>query len=164
MPKRILSYALLVLFALIQTSAGRYIKIFGVLPNIVFCYTAVYALTNSSLRSAPMGLVCGLIIDTFSKGIFGANGFILLYLCMLASYLFGRYCFESRLCLMGGAFVFTLVYEAISVLLMSFFGTGLSFFYCLMRYILPLCVINSIISFPMIILVKWLNSEYIRGI
>lgn len=164
MPKRILSYSLLVLFALIQTAAGRYIRIFGVLPNIALCYTAVYALTNSPVRAAPLGLLCGLMIDALSKGIFGANGLILMYFSMLASYLFGRYFFESRFCICIGAFIFTFFYELTSLLLVSVFGADAGFFYCLIRYIIPLCLINAILSLPMIILVKWLNSEYIRGI
>ncbi len=164
MPKRILSYALLVLFVLIQTAAGRYIRIFGVLPNIALCYAAVYAFTNSLFRSAALGLACGLMIDALSKGIFGANGFALMYLSMLASYLFGRYCYESRLCISGGVFLLTLVYELSSLVLSSLFGSDAGVFYCLIRYILPLCIINSLLALPMTALVKWLGSEYIRGI
>ncbi len=162
--KKTLTYIILFVLLAIQTSAGHYIKIFGVVPNITLTFTFVYALTNTPLRSAALGVVCGLLFDSCRVGAFGLGGFILMYTCLAAAYISSKFYYESRFSVASGVFVYTLIYNAVFLVLTSVLFGRAPFFYTFARYILVEALWNSLISFPMLILVKWLNNEYIRGI
>lgn len=162
--KKILTYITLVLLLVVQTAAGRYIRIFGVLPNLALTFTIIYSLTNGSFRAAALGLVCGLLFDTTSSGAFGLNGLIVMYVAIAASFFSRKYFYENKLAMVCGVFAFTLIYESISLIMTLVLFSQAPFFYSFVRFILPEAVINSIITVPLLMWVKWLNNEYIRGI
>ena len=162
--KKILTYISLVLLLVIQTAAGRYIRIFGVLPNLALTFTIVYSLTNGSFRAAALGLVCGLLFDSTSNGAFGLSGLIVMYIAIAASFFSRKYFYENKLAMVCGVFLFTVLYESILLVLTLVLFSEAPFFYCFVRFILPEAFINSVITVPVLMWVKWLNNEYIRGI
>ena len=162
--KKTLTYICLVLIAVIQTSVGRYIRVFGILPNLVLIFTVLYSLTNGSVRAAVLGLVSGLLLDATSLGVFGLNGLMLMYTALIASYLSRKFYYENKLATFLGVFVYTLIYEAVLLILTQVMFSKSPFLYVFWRYIIVESLINSVISIPMLYLVKWLNNEYIRGI
>ena len=95
--KKVISYLTLVLLAVVQTGAGQYIKLFGILPNLILTFAVIYSLTNSSVRSAVMGLSAGIILDATTVGAFGLNGIFLMYTCLAVSYFSRRFYYENKL-------------------------------------------------------------------
>jgi len=162
--KKVLTYIILLLLLVIQTSAGSYIRVFNVLPSPALVFTIIYSLTNGSFKSAALGLVCGLLFDATSSGVFGFNSFLVMYLCISASLFSRKYYYENKLATVCGVFLFTVIYETLTLIFTVVLFSKAPFFYSFFRYILPEALINSIIAIPVLMCVKWLNNEYIRGI
>lgn len=162
--KKTITYLTLVLLAVVQTGAGQYIKLFGVIPNIILTFAVVYSLTNSSVRSAVMGLTSGLVIDVTSAGTLGLNGIFLMYICLAVSYFSRKFYYENKLSSFISVYIYTAVYESLILITTQVIFSKSPFFYVLGRYILVESLINSLIAIPLMFWVKWLNNEYIRGI
>lgn len=162
--KKALTYICLVFLAVIQTGAGQYIRIFGVLPNLILTLTIVYSMTNGLVRSAVMGVVAGLLIDSTSHGVFGLNGLLLMYTAIIISYFSRKFYYENKLATFCGVFVYTALYESVLVILTQVIFSKTPFFYVFVRYVLVESIVNAVISIPVLYIVKWLNNEYIRGI
>lgn len=162
--KRILTYVTLVLLLSVQTAAGRYIKIFDVVPNLALTFTIIYSLTNSMSRSASVGLLCGLLFDSCRVGAFGLGGLLVMYMAIAASYFSRKFYYENKLATIFGVFVYTVICKSAFLLLTSVMFSEAPFFYTFARYILAEALLGCVIAVPMLHLVKWLNNEYIRGI
>lgn len=162
--KRILTYVTLVLLLSIQTAAGRYIKIFDVVPNLALTFTIIYSLTNSMSRSASLGLLCGLLFDSCRVGAFGLGGLIVMYMAIAASYFSRKFYYENKVATILGVFIYTVVCKSAFLLLTSVMFSQTPFFYTFARYILVEAILGCVIAVPLLQLVKWLNNEYIRGI
>ncbi|MBO5743318.1 MAG: rod shape-determining protein MreD [Clostridia bacterium] len=162
--KKVLTYISLVLLVILGTSLGRYIEIFGVSPNPALCFVIIYSLTNGSVRSASLGLVCGLIFDSVSNVAFGFNGLILMYMCLISSYFSKRFYYHNKTALVFGVFMYSLFYETLSMLFTAVIFSDAPFFHTFFRFALVEASLNSIIAIPILFWVKWLNNEYIRGI
>ncbi len=162
--KKVLTYVTLVLLLVIQTAAGRYIKIFGVVPNFALTFTIIYSLTNSMPRSAALGLLCGLMFDSCRVGAFGLGGLLVMYMAIMAAYFSRKFYYENKLATIFGVFIYTVIYRSVFLILTSVMFSQAPFFYTFARYILVEALLGSIIAVPVLLLVKWLNNEYIRGI
>ena len=162
--KKALTYITLILFVVIQTGLGKYIKFFGVLPNLILTFTIVYAMTNGMVRASALGLVAGLFIDSTSYGVFGLNGLMLMYTALIISYFSGKFYYENKTASFCGVLVYTAVYESFLLIVTQVIFSKAPFFYVFVRYILLESLINALISIPVLYWVKWLNNEYIRGI
>ncbi len=162
--KKVLTYIFLVLLFVIQTAAGHYIEIFGVIPNITLTFAIVYSLTNPMGKAAALGLLCGLLFDSCRVGAFGLNGLLLMYTCLTASYFASRFYYESKPVTAVGVFLYTAVYKALFLGLTSVMFSQTPFFQTFLRYVLVEALWNAVITIPVLSLVKWLNNEYIRGI
>ncbi len=148
----------------VQTAAGRYIKIFGILPNLAFCFTLTYAMTNGSFRAALLGLLCGILIDSTTDVAFGFNGLVIMYLALAASYFSHKYYYQNKYAVAFAVFSYSLVYETIHIVFSLLLFSEAPFLYSFFRYAFIEALINSLISIPVFLWVKWLNNEYIRGI
>ena len=148
----------------VQTAAGRYIKIFGILPNIAFCFTIVYSLTNGTFRSAILGLCCGILIDSTTDVAFGFNSLVIMYIALSASYFSHKYYYQNKFAVALGVFIYSPIYETILIVFSVLLFSEAPFLYSFFRYAFVEAIINSLISIPVFLWVKWLNNEYIRGI
>lgn len=162
--KKFLTYLSLVLLVIVESSLGRYIEISGISPNPALCFTIIYALTNGSVRSAALGLVCGLLFDSVSNVAFGFNSLVLMYMCLMCSYFSRKFYYHNKTALVFGVFMYGIVYETVCLIFTAVTFSDAPFFYTFFRFILPEAFLNSLIAIPMLWWVKWLNNEYIRGI
>lgn len=87
-----------------------------------------------------------------------------MYLALAASYFSHKYYYENKLAIAFGVFIYTLVYETISLVFTVLLLHEAPFIYSFFRIVFLEAVINSVISIPVFLWVKWLNNEYIRGI
>lgn len=162
--KKILLYVALVLFAVVTTSLGDYIKFFGISVNLALVYTILYAVKSSPAQAAIMGCLCGLIMDLSGVNIPGINALIVMYISLGISYVANRFFYESK------------IFELFSVLLCVFFAQFFSLMitraifgtvsqlYASVRYILPSSALSVVAAVPMSFVIRWLKNEYIRGI
>jgi rod shape-determining protein MreD len=73
--RNIIEGGLIVLAAFILTSALQQISVaLTVSVNIFAAAVIVFALNRGELAGAVLGMICGLIVDSFSLGIFGLAG------------------------------------------------------------------------------------------
>ena len=162
--KKALTYISLVLLFVFQTSAGPYIKIFGVIPGLILTFTICYSLTNSTFKSAAVGLVCGLLTDSATSGAFGLDGLIVMYLAIAVSYFSRKFYHENKLFVICSVMLFTVIYETVSMGVAVLMVSGTPILYSFVRIVIPAAIYNGLIAVPVYMLVKWLNNEYIRGI
>lgn len=77
--KRILFYVISVLVCfLLQTSVFNFLKLAGVMPNILLILTVTIAFIRGRKAGIVIGFVCGLLIDIFSGNVLGQNAFVYL--------------------------------------------------------------------------------------
>lgn len=162
--KKILSYLTLLLLFVLQTSLGQYIKIFSVMPNLIFAYAIIYSMTNSALKSAVMGCVCGLLTDVSFGETSYVNALLIMYISLAVSHIYGKHFFENKLVYAGGVFAGTVVYDILIIIITAFTSGSLPFLYTFFRFTVPEAFINSAVSLLFLIYVRWLNNEFVRGI
>lgn len=162
--KKVLTYITLILFVVIQTGLGKYIRFFGVLPNLVLTFVVVYSMTNGMVRAAVVGLVGGLFLDSTSYGVFGMNGLMLMYTALIISYFSAKFYYENKTASFCGVLIYSALYESVLLIVTQVIYAKSPFLYVFGRYILLESLINALISIPVLYWVKWLNNEYIRGI
>ena len=138
--------ALLVLvFLILQSTLCHFIKIMGVMPDLVLAYIIALALTSDSiLYAGTYGLAAGLLLDIMWSRVFGIQSLLLMYIAVLA-YRAGEYMYKKNLSV---CMVFTLVG---TVLVKSiFYITGFvleydaSFWHAFFRTIIPAAAYTSI--------------------
>ena len=97
---------LVLLFLILQSTFCHFIKIMGVMPDLVLAYIIALALTSDSIiYSGAYGLAAGLLWDIMWSRVFGIQSLLFMYIAVLA-YRAGEYMYKKDLSV---CVVFTLI-------------------------------------------------------
>lgn len=162
--KKILSAIAVFFVYAIQTSIISRVDLFGIEINLMLTFALVYAAYSDLLAAGIMGCICGLLLDVSSSTVFGYNGLIVMYIAVLTSIVASKFYSESRLVSIIIVAVSCFLCELVRLALYNTMFESMSVAYASFRYILPQALLNSVVSVPVTVFVKWLKNEYIRGI
>ena len=88
----------------------------------------------------------------------------MMYLAIAVSCFSRKFYHENKLFSICSVMLFTVIYETFSLAISVFMVPHIPFFYSFIRVVIPITIYNGCITVPLLMLVKWLNNEYIRGI
>lgn len=137
----------IVLITLIQSVFFSYIKIFGVIPNLLFVFSLCYAGVSKNIKSVMIiSAICGVIADCMSGRIFGVYVFIYL-VCALFIYLILEGVFsDNKLLFTVIVFIAAIFGETIFYLINIGVLKETKYIDALFDIILPSAVLNTLLS------------------
>ena len=137
--KRILFYVISVLVCfLLQTSVFNFLKLAGVMPNILLILTVTIAFIRGRKAGIVIGFVCGLLIDIFSGNVLGQNAFVYL--------MFGYFYEDDILLPIGLLTANSLAYSFVIFFFFFAMRGRLQFFSYLFKVMIPEAVYTGIVA------------------
>jgi rod shape-determining protein MreD len=139
--------------ALVQSSLGAFLTIFGVHPDLVLVAVIGWTLLRGSREGMLWAITGGICLDLLSSGPFGAITFALIVTSLLAGLGYGRV-FGSYLVIpLALSFPLSLAYYLSYVLLLSALKGPVAWLSALSNVILPAAVLNiaaMLLLFPVL--------------
>jgi len=122
------NFVFLILFlALLQVTFLQYFRIFGIKPDLFLICVVISSLYFEVVYALAMSLLCGILKDTFSIGIFGINTFFFPILSFLVMKLSRKVDLDNTPVLCAAAFLVTFFYGIISRIAFSYMGMVIPF-------------------------------------
>ena len=145
--KRILFYVISVLVCfLLQTSVFNFLKLAGVMPNILLILTVTIAFIRGRKAGIVIGFVCGLLIDIFSGNVLGQNAFVYLMFGYVNGW-FHTYFYEDDILLPIGLLTANSLAYSFVIFFFFFAMRGrLQFFSYLFKVMIPDAVYTGIVA------------------
>lgn len=145
--KRILFYVISVLVCfLLQTSVFNFLKLAGVMPNILLILTVTIAFIRGRKAGIVIGFVCGLLIDIFSGNVLGQNAFVYLMFGYVNGW-FHTYFYEDDILLPIGLLTANSLAYSFVIFFFFFAMRGrLQFFSYLFKVMIPEAVYTGIVA------------------
>ena len=160
----VLSYLSLALLFLFQTTLSRYIDICGIAPNLIFTFAVCYSMYNFPVRSAVLCAVAGIVADLYSHQYVGVNALLYMYTGIAISNFASSLIRKNVWTAWAGVLCLSVLYHSI-ILIIDFVIPGHSgFVYPFLRFAIPTAVYDSVVSFVMVLLTRWLSEDKIRGL
>ena len=162
--KKILTVAAFVILIVFQISVCEHLKIAGISPNIVLAFTILISINSSALTAGAIGCSVGLALDALCYGVVGCNALIMLYISVGASVVASKFYSENIFVSAIFVLIFGFLFDFSRAVVNNIVYDSISVSYITLRYILPGCLYNFLVSLPLFYVVRWLKNEYIRGI
>ena len=159
MRRILVTFLLLILNLVFQSTLLQGLQIRGIIPNTAIVIIVSYALLRGSVEGAIVGLCSGLLQDIFfgnSIGYYALLGMVTGYLCGRAHQEFYRDNYFLPLVLCTAA---TFLYETTIYFISFLFRGDIHFLYYLLNTILPETVYTAIISAFIYKLLFWINEK-----
>lgn len=126
--------------------AFDFISIFGIMPDMVFVTLLCFCMFYGKEKGLVLSVVVGLITDLITSSPFGAHALIFLAAAVACGVTYETIFERTIWTAMVSVLVLSLCYNLITYLFQVFMMGEHSFFYALWRYILPVCLFNTIIT------------------
>lgn len=165
--KHFIRALLVLIFLILQSTFCHFIKITGVMPNLVLAYVIALALTSDNIMYAgAFGLAAGLLWDILWSRVFGIQSLTFMYIAILA-YRAGEYMYRKNLTV---CVIFTLTGTILAESILYITGFVLtyeaSFWHAFFRTIIPSAAYTAIIQvviFQICLKVKHIGKERSDG-
>jgi len=129
-----------------QTILLEWISIYGIKPDLSLWFVYLIGFLHGEWKGGVMGILCGMILDSFSPGKIGMNIFIKGLLGFIAGVL-GRAILETRaLFHFGMLFFFSIVQGILIYLFLQVGGESVIFGDVFFRVILPQALYDGILG------------------
>lgn len=163
MKKHILLFAvIIILFAALQTTLFKYIGIMGVEPNLLIVLVMVTGASRSKLEASVIGIIIGIILDSYSQFPFGVYTLLALYLALLSGIATNTVVKANYPIVLVTAFIGTFVYETFVYLFylsQPFWSGGLGavtgeWFHLIKSVVILEAVLNTVLAFLVYFILK----------
>ncbi|MBQ6999345.1 MAG: rod shape-determining protein MreD [Clostridia bacterium] len=149
-----LSYVLLFVALILQTTLIGELTIFGIAPSLMLILVVCFSLMNDCIPSAVFAVVAGLLLDVSGGRIIGFNALLMMYLSIGVVFVGQEFFRETPRAAAMLVAISTFAYEMIYFIFsLAIFG-GAHFFYMIVRVILIECVYNAVLAIPVYFLVN----------
>jgi rod shape-determining protein MreD len=133
---------LLLGLALVQSSLGPFLTIFGVHPDLALVAVIGWTLLRGSREGLLWAVLGGICLDLLSSGPFGANTLALIITCLLAGLGYGRVFGGYLVIPLSLAFPLSLAYYLSYTLFLGVLNQPVAGLPALANVILPAAVLN----------------------
>lgn len=144
----ILSYVLLFVALILQTTLIGELTIFGIAPSLILVLVVCFSLMNDCIPSAVFAVTAGLLLDISGGRIIGFNALLMMYLSIGVVFAGQEFFRETPRAAAMLVAISTFVYELIYFIFSFAIFGGAHFFYMIARIILIECVYNAIVAIP----------------
>ncbi len=150
---------LLVTVALIQSTVGPYLTILGVKPEMMLLVVVAWSLLRGAREGMVWALIGGLCLDLLSGAPLGTITLALLVVSFLAG-LGESSVFRTHILLpIVAAFIATLVYDAITLIILDFTGHSVAWLRSAMYIVLPSMLVNTLLMPLFFWPLQWLHRK-----
>lgn len=171
MKKILLLAIVIILFAALQTTLFKYISVMGVKPSLLIVLVMVVGVSRSKTEASVIGIIIGIILDSYSQFPFGVYTLLALYLALLSGIATKTAFKSSYPIVMATAFIGTFIFESFVYFfyLSSFFwpqGIGAvlgEWFHLIRLTIIIEAVLNAILAFLVYFILKRIYSVIDRS-
>ena len=143
----------------IQCSIVRYIKLASIGPNLLIIITASYAIMHGQLTGMMVGFFTGLLIDIQFGEITGLYAFIYMITGFFCGIYHQHYSRENLRLPMAVISISEFIYGLVICLLMFILRGKFHFILYLTHNILPELIYTFLISFPVYILLLYIDQK-----
>jgi rod shape-determining protein MreD len=155
MKKKVFFYLIfIVLFLVLQTTLLHYIKIHGVMPNLLITFIIVTALIRNSTEGAAVGFFSGLCIDLQFGPVIGFRALLGFFLGLAAGSVNRRIFRENLMVVIFFSFIYSVAYESVIFIINNIMTGDIRFVFAMTKVILPEALYNSVMSvllFPLLV-------------
>lgn len=168
MKSKILVYAFIITFlTVLQSILPSYIRIYGVVPNLLLTYVVSNALIKGKSEGALIGLIVGFLFDIISAKLLGVNALIFMYFGMVTGYFYKSLYRESVVTAMFFSCIATFLYNSIMFVIWIYpkseIGIMNSFFKISLSEMIYNCI-GIIIIHKIVLKIEAVNVSYGRFI
>lgn len=154
-------YTLLMIVFVVQSVFGDNLKIFGVIPDLIFVLAVCVSLKEKRLSALVFSLTAGLLKDFALMTTFGLNALIMIYMILIVSCVVEKYFYPNIIVNFVSSFLATVIYQTVYLFFgFVMWGKG-DFISSFLYIILPLSFYNGLVSFVMFFVVSKLLKEKI---
>ena len=118
--KNVLTYVTLILVFAFQTTIGRYIEIFNVMPNLMLVLAVCYSIYAVPVKATVFSLCAGILMDVFAAKHLGINALMMMYLGMMLSCITSGYIRTNFVMALITVGISTILYEGLYGFLLYF--------------------------------------------
>ena len=160
----IVSFVLIILFFVLQTTVFQWISFGGIVPNLLIILSSTYGFMRGDRVGLLMGLCCGLLADIFFGSFIGLNAILFMYI----GYLNGKfhqvfYPEEIKLpfiLIISSDFVYLIIYYILMFLLRGRFD----FSYYFVKIIIPEVVYTGLVTLIVYPLLLFIHKKLTQNI
>ena len=124
----------------------EFISVFGIMPDVVFVALICFCMFYGKERGLGMSVAAGIITDLISSSPVGAHALLFLAAAVVCAITYETVFEKNIWTAMVSVFVLSLAYNIITYLFQVFMAGDYNFLYAMWRYILPVCLFNTIIT------------------
>ncbi len=161
MPKTVkicLAVLCIFLVLIVQTTVLSYVKIFGIIPNLLLIFTVCFCLVTPDFRCLVYAIISGILLDITGGRMIGINTLLCTYVAFSCLFIRDKLYNNNEII----AAIFTLVISFAYGLLcytINFLLWGeLNIFYAVFRIIVPEAVYNAVLALFIYPIVKLIEN------
>jgi rod shape-determining protein MreD len=148
--------------ALFQSTVMPYLRVFGVMPNLMLMVVVAWTLLRGPGEGLVWGFLGGIFMDLFSRTPLGISALALVISAYAASYAEGTlYRNHSALPLLV-VLVITPIYDLVVLILLRVTGQAVDWLPSLLYYTLPATVIHVVLMLGVYRALAWLHRTTLR--
>lgn len=118
--KNILTYLILILVFVLQSTLCRYVEVLHIMPNLLLVFVVCYSMNAVPVRATVLAAVTGMLMDLFNARYIGINAVMMMYLGLILSCVSSDYIRTNFLTVLISTALSTFLYEGIYSFLMYF--------------------------------------------
>jgi rod shape-determining protein MreD len=138
--------AALIAAVLLQAALAPSLRIFGIVPNIVFLVVVTLALVEGPIAGCTAGFVGGLLFDLLGSGVVGPSALVLTLVGYVAGLMQANMFAEGWLLPVTVVAVASLAAEVTYGIVLAVVGAGQPFWSSLVRVMLPGALYNTVLA------------------
>lgn len=140
--------------------AMNFISVFGIMPDMVFVTLLCFCMFYGKERGLVLSIVVGLVTDMLTTSPLGAHALLFLAASVICGITYETIFERNIWTAMITVATMSLGYNLITFMFQMFAVGEHNFFYALWRYMLPICLFNTVIT-P--VLYKVVGKVYYRN-
>lgn len=153
---------LLLAVALGQSTVMPYLRIFGVMPNLMLIAVVAWTLLRGPGEGIVWGFVGGIFMDLFSRAALGVSALALVIVSYLSSFA-ERTLYRDHAALpLAVILIVTPIYDILTLLLLQLTGQRVDWLGSLLYFTLPATVIHVVLMLPVYHALAWLHRATLR--
>ncbi len=126
--------------------ALEFISVFGVMPDMVFVLILCFCMFYGKEKSLVLAVITGLITDLITTAPLGSHAILYVAATAICGIVYETIFERNIWTALVSVFALSLGYNIITYIFQMFVRGDYSFWYALIRYMLPVCAFNVIIT------------------
>lgn len=160
--KNVLTYLVLLIVFVLQSTVCRYIEILHTIPNLLLVFVVCYSMHAEPLKATVLATITGLLIDLYGAKHLGLNAIMMMYLGLALSCISSDFIRTNFFTVLVAVVISTFLYEGIYAFLVYFIFSKISVG-VLFTVVSYETVYNLVVACGMMWLCRYLAYDEVRS-